>query len=285
VPYNAGGGTDASTRAVAKQLAVVWGQPVIVENAPGADGLIGTRKVIDAKPDGHTLLVQIPSLTMIKYTPALKGIDPVAQLAPITVMSQSPSVTVVNAKVPGKTLAEVVQYCKTANPPCSIGTTENLARIFAKILADQGGIKELIVANYKGGGGMISDLLSNNVNMSFMGLASSLPHYKAGTVKILAVNDRKRASFLPEVPTVAEAGFPEIRSVSWFGLFAPKGTAQPVIDGVAAAVRESIKDPAVLKAFAAVGAEPVGNTPKEFAALVREESERNGALVKRYPMD
>lgn len=285
VPYNAGGGTDASTRAVAKQLGVLWNQSVIVENAPGADGVIGTRRVIDAKPDGYTLLVQIPSLMLIKHTPALKGFNPVPHLEPITVMSRSPAIVVTSAKTPGKTMGEWTQYCKNAEPPCSSGTTENFARLASRMLAADVGMKDLIVVNYKGGGGMIADLLSNQVNMGFMGLAAALPHYKAGTLKILAVMDTKRTPIVPEVPTTAEAGFPGYLSVSWFGLFAPKGTPSLVVESVAAAVREAVKDPSVIKAFASAGAEPVGNSPQQFAATVREEEERMAAWVKRFPLE
>lgn len=285
VPYNAGGGTDAAARAVSKRLSELWGQPVIVENVPGADGLIGTRKVVEAKPDGITLLVQVPSLTMIKHMPNTKGIDPLPQLEPVTSLSQSPSVTVVNAKVPGRNFGEVIQHCKKANPPCSSGTTEIMARIFSRALQDQAALNELIVVNYKGGGGLINDLLSNNVNMSFMGLASSLPHHKAGTVRIVAVNDTKRSALLPDVPTSAEVGYPDIRSVSWFGVFAPKGTPPAVVEGIAAAVREANKDAGVLKAYSAAGAEPVGSSPKDFAAQVRDDAARNEALVKRYPLE
>lgn len=284
VPYNAGGGTDASARAVAKQLSVIWNQPVVIENAAGADGLIGTRRVIDAKPDGYTLLVQIPSLALIKHQPALKGFDPLPHLEPITAMSKSQAIVVTNAQVPGKTMAELARYCKTARQPCSSGTTENIARIASRMLASDIPAPDLIVVNYKGGGGMIADLLSNQVNMSFMGLAAALPHYHAGKLKILAVMDKQRSPFAPEVPTTAEAGFPEYLSVSWFGLFAPKGTPSPVIEGVAAAVRQAVRDKGIVDAFASVGAEPVANTPQEFAAMVRAEEVRLDDWVRRYPL-
>lgn len=284
VPYNAGGGTDASARAVAKQLSVVWNQPVVVENAPGADGLIGTRRVIDARPDGYTLLVQIPSLALIKYQPALKGYDPLPHLEPVTVMSKSPAIVVSNAQVPGKTMGELARHCKSAQPPCSSGTTENIARIASRMLASDIQAPDLIVVNYKGGGGMIADLLSNQVNMSFMGLAAALPHYKAGKLNILAVMDKQRTPFAPEVPTTAEAGFPDYLSVTWFGLFAPKGTPAPVVEGIAAAVREAVRDKAIVDAFASAGAEPVANSPQEFAELVRAEEVRLGNWVKRFPL-
>ena len=285
VPYSPGGGTDAQSRAVARQLQALWGQPVIVDNSAGADGLIGTRKVIDARPDGHTLLVQIPSITLIRHTPAFKGIDPLSQLIPVSAFSAVPGVVVASAGVPGRTLAEVVRHCKAAPQPCSFGTTENSARLQARMLAAEAGIGNLIVVNYKGGGQLVTDLVANNVNLSFMGITAALPHHRSGALKILATFGARRSSVLPDVPTIAEAGFPDLTGVTWYGLFAPRGTPPAVVQGTAAAVREAVGDESVLKAFAAIGAGAVGSTPAEFAAQVREEVMRMGDLAKRFPLE
>ncbi len=285
VPYSAGGGTDATARAVSKQLGVLWGQPVVVENMPGADGLIGTRRVMEAKPDGYTLLLQVPAIVVTKYTPGLKGIDPLARLDPLTAVSQSPAAIVASARLPVRTFAEFIAYCKTAAQPCSLASGESLARISARQLAAEAGIPNLIVVNYRGTGAIVTDLISNNVNMAFTGITAALPHYRAGTLKIFATQGRQRAAVLPEVPTTAEAGFPQFQSVTWFGLFAPKGTPAAVANGIVAALREAVKDADVQKTIAAAGAEPVVNSPAEFAAQVREESERLGALVKTYPLE
>ncbi|WP_432729879.1 Bug family tripartite tricarboxylate transporter substrate binding protein [Variovorax sp. W6] len=285
VPYSAGGGTDATARAISKQLGVIWKQPVVVENMPGADGLIGTRRVMEAKPDGYTLLLQVPSIVVTKYTPGLKGIDPLARLEPVTAVSQSPAAVVASAKLPVKTFGEFVQYCKTAAQPCSLGTGESLARISAKQLAAEAGLPNLIVVNYRGTGAIVTDMIANNVNMAFTGITAALPHYKAGTLKILATQGQKRAAALPEVPTTAEAGYPQFQSVTWFGLFAPKGTPPAVTQGIVTALREAVKDTDVQKTIASAGAEPVVNAPAAFAAQVREESERMAALVKLYPLE
>lgn len=285
VPYAAGGGTDTTARAVAKQLTVLWGQPVVVENLPGADGLIGTRKVMDAAPDGLTLLFQVPAIVVTRYMPGLKGIDPLAKLDPVTAVSQSPAAIVVSAKLPVKTFVEFLQYCKTAPQPCSLATGEALARIYGKQLAAEAGLPNLIIVNYRGTSAMVTDMIANNVNMGFTGITAALPHYKAGTLKILATQDDKRAAALPEVPTTAEAGFPQFRSVTWYGMFAPKGTPPAVTLGIVAALREAVKDPNVQATITAAGAEPVVNSPAAFAAQVQAESERWAALVKRYPFD
>lgn len=285
VPYAPGGGTDAQARAVARQLQAMWGQPVVVDNTAGADGLIGTRKVIDARPDGHTLLVQIPSLTLIRHTPAFKGIDPLGQLVPVSEFSSLPGVFVVNARLPVKSLAELVRHCKAAEPPCSVGTTENAARMQARQFGAETGLDNLVVANYKGGGQLVTDLVANNVNVGIMGQTAVLQQHKAGALRIVATMGRRRSPALPDVPTVAEAGFPDFTADTWYGVFAPRGTPAPVVDGIAAAVREAVKDEAVKKAFAAIGSEPVGSTPAEFAAQVREESGRMAGLAKRFPIE
>ena len=285
VPYSAGGGTDATARAVARQLGVIWQQPVVIENMPGADGLIGSRRVMDAKPDGYTLLLQVPAIVLTRYTPGLKGIDPLAQLVPVTAVSQSPAAIVASGKLPVKTLAELFQYCKAAPQPCSIGSGETLARVSAKQIAAEVPLPGLITVNYRGTGAIVTDMIANNVNFAFTGITAATPHHKAGTLRILATQGKKRAASLPDVPTTAEAGFPQFQSVTWYGLFAPKGTPAAVQEGIVSALREAVKDPEVQKTIAAAGAEPVVNTPAEFGAQVREESERLGALVKRYPLE
>jgi tripartite-type tricarboxylate transporter receptor subunit TctC len=285
VPYAAGGGTDTTARAVSKQLGVIWNQPVVVENLPGADGLIGSRRVMDAKPDGYTLLLQVPAIVVTKYTPGLKGIDPLARLEPVTAVAQSPAAIVASAKLPVKTLPELIQHCRTRREPCSLATGESSARINAKQLAAEAAVPNLITVNYRGTGAIVSDMIANNVDFAFTGITAALPHHKAGTLRILATQGPSRAAVLPEVPTTAEAGFPQFRSVTWFGLFAPKGTPAPVTAGIVAALREAVKDAEVQKTIAAAGAEPVVNAPAAFAAQVRDESERLGALVKRYPLE
>lgn len=285
VPYAAGGGTDATARAVSKQLAQILGQPVVVENLPGADGLIGTRKVMEARPDGYTLLLQTPAITVTSHLPGLKGIDPLAKLLPLTAISQSPAAIVASAKLPVSTLTDLVRYCRTAAQPCSLGSGESLARVFGKQLAAEAGLPNLIVVNYRGIGPIVTDLIANNVNLSFTGITAALPHYKAGTLRILATQGRTRAAALPDVPTTTEAGFPQFLSVTWYGLFAPKGTPAAVAEGVVLALREGVKDSEVRRIIAAAGAEPVVNTPREFTAQVEEDRARIESLIRKYPLE
>lgn len=285
VPYAPGGGTDATARAVAKQLSLLWKHPVVVENVPGADGLIGTRRVIAARPDGHTLLFQVPAVVLARYTPGLKGGDPLEQLTPVTAVAEAPAAIVASARLPVNTLPELFQYCKTANPACSIASGEMLAKVRAQQIAAEVPLPDLVTVNYRGTSAIVTDMIANNVNFAFTGLAAALPQHRAGKLRILATQGPARAAALPEVPTTAEAGYPQFRSVTWFGLFAPKGTPEPIQQGIVAALREAVKDDDVRQTIAAVGAEPVVNDPAAFAAQVREESEQLGALVKRYPLE
>lgn len=285
VPYAPGGGTDATARAVAKQLSLLWKHPVVVENVPGADGLIGTRRVIAAKPDGHTLLLQVPSVVLARYTPGLKGGDPLEQLTPVTAVSQAPAAIVASARLPVNTLAELFQYCKTAAQPCSMASGEMLAKVRAQQVAAEVPLPDLVTVNYRGTSAIVTDMIANNVNFAFTGIAAALPQHKAGKLKILATQGRKRAAALPDVPTTAEAGYPQFQSVTWFGLFAPKGTPERVQQSIVAALREAVKDADVLQTIAAAGSEPVVNDPAAFAAEVGAESEYLGDLVKRYPLE
>lgn len=284
VPYVAGGGTDTTARATAKLLSEQWGQPVIVENVPGADGLIGTRRVNESKPDGHTLLLQTPAIVLTKHAPAFKGADPLARLVPVTNIAQSPGVIVANGKFPATTLPELISYCKAAPQPCSMGTGENVAKLFGRQLQAEA-IPNLIVVNYKGTAAIITDMIANNVNFAVTGVASALPHQKSGTLKIVASQGMNRSSGAPEVRTVIETGLPQYEYTTWFGLFATKDTPPAVTQGIYAAVREAMRSPELQKAIAAAGAEPLVNTPEEFAAQVRKEDERFTALAKRFPLD
>lgn len=284
VPYVPGGGTDTTARATAKLLAQIWGQPVVVENVPGADGLIGGRRVIEAKADGHTLLLQTPAIVLTKHAPSFRGPDPLAGLQPVTNIAYSPGVIVANGKIPASTLPELVAWCKAAPTPCSMGTGENVAKLFGRQMQAEV-LPNLIVVNYKGTAAIISDMIANNVNFAVTGITAALPHQKAGTLKIVASQGTQRAPAAPEVRTVTETGMPQYEYTTWFGLFAPKDTPPAVAQGIYAAVKEAMRHPDLQKAIAGAGAIPLVNTPAEFAAQVRKEDERFTGLAKRFPLE
>jgi tripartite-type tricarboxylate transporter receptor subunit TctC len=282
VPYSPGGGVDTLARLAAKELSRIYGQSVVVENNPGADGLIGSRKVAEAKPDGHSLLIQIPSLTLNAHLPGFKGIDPATQLMPISVVATLYGVIVAHPAVPGNSLAEVFAACKNAPQPCSFGTTEAVARLQGQKIAQD--VPNLVMVNYKGGGQLTPDLLGNNVNMAFMGYTAVIPHVKAGRVKVIATVGPRRLPVLPDAPTTRESGYPQLESETWYGLFAPPGTPQPIIDSIAMAVRESTKAEDFQKGVANLGGILGGNTPTDFAEMVKVAMDRHATLVKQFPI-
>lgn len=285
VPYTPGGGTDTVARAVSRQLGIIWSQPVVVENMPGADGLIGTRRVMDAQADGTTLLLQVPAIVLTRYTPGLKGIDPLQRLQPVSAVAQASNAIVVSGKLPVRTVAEFVAYCQQPVQRCSLGTTDNQSRLLSRQFIAEAKLPDAVAVNYRGTSAVVADLIASNVSLSFTGIAAALPHARAGTLRFLATTGDKRAAVLPDVPTVKEAGFGQYRSVNWFGVFAPAGVPASVQQAIVAALREAVKDADVQKTITAAGAEPLVNSPAEFAAQVREEGERLGSLTKRYPLE
>lgn len=283
VPYSPGGGVDAMARQVARELQTQWGQTVLIENVAGAGGLLGTRRVLDAAPDGHTLLVQIPSLLVIRHTPMYKGVDPASRLLPVSAYALTAGVYAAHPGIPGKSFAELKRHCNSAPKPCSFGTTENIARVRLKMLEAE--IPSMIVVNYKGGGQLVNDLLGGNVDVGMMGYTAIAPHVKSGAVKVLMSTGASRSPILPDVQTTVEAGLPHLVSETWYGLFAPMGTPPEVVRSIAAAVREAVKSEATRTLFASLASTVLSTTPEEFATLVHAEDLRLAALVKKYPLD
>lgn len=285
VPYAAGGGTDATARAVARRLGERWQQPVLVENLGGADGLIGTRRVIEAKPDGHTLLLQVPSLLLMKYQAGLKGVDPASRLEPVSALAMSPAAVVVSGKLPIHSLKELVDYCRRPDAACSAGSGENSSKLRARLFADHWGLKDMPVVSYRGTSPIISDLVAGSLTVAFTGLTAALPLHRSGKLRIIATNGDTRASALPDVPTSAEAGWPDSYSVTWYGVFAPKGTPQPIINAIATALREAGKSPDVQQAIALAGADPRFSTPADFSAQIRRDNALLSARAAKYPLE
>lgn len=285
VPYAPGGGTDTTARAIARSLATVWKQPVVVENIPGADGLIGSRRAMESRPDGHTLILQVPSVALVKYQPSLNGVDPFAHLAPITAVADTPPAFVSTSQVPATTLDELIAYCKTAPKPCVFGTGERSAKLMASKFAKETGLTNLIVVNYRGTAAIVPDLISGNVTVAYTGITAALPHHKNGSVRILSTVAPKRAPMLPDVPTIREAGLPSFEAVTWYGLFAAKDTPSVITHAIADAVRLAGQDTDVRRTLETAGAVPVMNTPEDFAQQVEFQRKRYGDLAREFPLE
>jgi tripartite-type tricarboxylate transporter receptor subunit TctC len=282
VPFPAGGSADLMPRAVAEKLAEKWGQPVIVENRPGAAGNIGADAVFRAEPDGYTLLSSPPPPLVINKSlyPKL-SYDP-AQLVPVTVIGAIPNVLLVNAaNVGANSVAEFIELAKK-NPgkfnyaSQGSGTTSHLTAELFKSMA--GGL-QITHIPYKGTAPALTDLLGGQVDMMCDNLGVSLPHVRSGKLKALAVASKARFRELPDVPALAET-LPGFESIAWFGIVAPPRTPGAIVDKVAAGVRDALKLPDVQKRLADLSAEPMGLTPAETAAFMRQEVERWATVIR-----
>ena len=281
VPFPAGGSADLMPRVVGEKLAEKWGQPVIVENRPGAAGNIGAEAVFRAEPDGYTLLSSPPPpLVINKLIYPKLAYDP-AQFTPVTVIGAIPNVLLVHPQTGVNTVQEFIALVK-ANPgkfnyaSQGSGTTSHLTTELFKTMA--GGLAITHIP-YKGTAPALADLLGGQVDLMFDNLGVSLPHVKSGKLRALAVASRGRFRGLPEVPAMSEVlkGF---ESVAWFGIVAPPRTPDVVAQKVAAGVQEALKLPDVQKRLADLSAEPMGLGPADTATFMKQEVERWGAVVR-----
>jgi tripartite-type tricarboxylate transporter receptor subunit TctC len=281
VPFPPGGSADLMPRVVAEKLAQKWGQPVIVENRPGAAGNIGADVVYRAEPDGYTLLSAPPPPLVINRLLYQKLSYDSSQFVPITVIGAIPNVLLVHPKTNVNSVQEFIALAR-ANPgklnyaSQGSGTTSHLTAELFKSMA--GGLNITHVP-YKGSAPALTDLLAGQVEMMCDNLGVSLPHVRSGKLKALAVASAKRVKALPEVPTLAET-LPGFEAVAWFGIVAPPKTPSAIAEKVAAGVQDALKLPDVQKRLSELSAEPMGLTPAAAAAYMKQETERWAAVIK-----
>jgi len=273
VPYTAGGGSDNISRAMARSLAEQWGQPVIVENKPGADGLIATNQVIRSAPDGYTLLVSVAAIAMLKHTNKSLTEDPLSKLAPVTMMAEGPMAFVVKGGTDIQNVSDFKNYCSSATANCSWASGDPGTLMVGTGIMSSLGLKEKATnVRYSGTAVSVSDLSGGHVTSLVTGTAAVLSPHRAGKLKILAVSSDKRIPELAEVPTFAEAGIKDAMFVTnWYGVFAPAGTPEPIREKIAAGFNKAAQSPDVLKALKPLLLNPVGNTPQEFAAQIAND--------------
>jgi len=281
VGYPPGGATDVMARVVAEKMTQAWGQPVVVENKPGAGSNIATEQVVRAAPDGYTLLLEtIANATNMSVYRNLRY-DSMRDLAPIVQLMSSPSVLVVSPKLPIKDVKSLIELAK-AKPgqvtyaSSGVGGSPHLAGAMLELRA---GVDMLHVP-YKGAGPALNDVVGGTVNAGFKTLLGALPAIQSGQLRPLAVAYPSRLPELPDVPTMAEAGVPDFVVSSWNGLAAPAGTPQPVIDKINKLVNEILAMPDVKQKMSSLGAQPGGGTPQEFADYVKAETEKWREVVQ-----
>ena len=281
VPFPAGGTTDVLARALAERLSPPIGQPVIVENKPGAGATIGADYVAKAKADGHTLLIGAVHHTIASSVYKKLPYDFQKGFEPVTVIAMVPNVLVVNARTPAKNVNELVALIKAKPAEASYGSNGNgtAQHLIGTQFQQQTGTR-LQHIPYKGSGPLATDLLGGQILMSFDTITPVLPHIKAGKLRPLAVTTAKRSPALPDVPTLQEAGLKDFDIGTWFGVLAPVGTPKPVLDRLSAEATKIIQSPDFRKRMDDIGAQPVGNSPAEMAAQIRSETDKFSVLVK-----
>jgi tripartite-type tricarboxylate transporter receptor subunit TctC len=281
VPFPPGGSADLLPRAVSEKLAARWRQPVIVENRPGAAGNIGADAVFHAEPDGYTLLSAPPPPLVINRLLYQKLSYDSTQFVPITVIGAIPNVLLVAPTLGVNSIRELISLAKS-NPgklnyaSQGSGTTSHLTAELFKSMAGGLDIRHI---PYKGTAPALTDLLGGQVDMMCDNLGVSLPHVRSGKLRALAVASKKRFAALPGVPALAEV-LPGFESLAWFGVVAPPKTSAAIAEKVAAAVAEAIRHPDVLKRLSELSAEPMGLSPAQTGAFMREETERWGAIIR-----
>ncbi len=271
VPFPPGGGADTLARIMSPHLAKAWGQPVVVENKPGASGHIGAEMVAQSPPDGYTLLMASTAALDQKN---VKG------FAPVSLVSASAYVIVANPKVKAGSVKELIAEAKAAPGRLSFGSsgTGAASHLSAELFAAMAGIKLLHVP-YKGTGQAVTDLLAGQIDLMFAPAQTAMPHVQAGKLKALAVTSAKRASTLPNLPTAAESGLPGYEALGWFGLLAPAGTPRAVVEKLSADANAVLALPEVKERLLALGSEPSGNKPDEFAVFIRDDQAKWAKLM------
>ena len=281
VPFAAGGNNDVSGRIVARKLADLLGQPVVVENKTGAGGTIGSAAVATARPDGYTLgfLSSGPVAAAVSLQKSLPY-DPRKDLLPVARVTTSPSVLVVNPAFPAKDLAEFAAYTKqnagkvnygTAGP----GSSPHLAGALFESMAGA----SMVAVAYRGGAPALADLMGGQIQAVFNPILEVMPQVRAGKLRALAVTTQKRSSLLPDVPALAER-YPGYEVLTWNGVFAPPGTPADVVAKLNDAVKKALADPEVVAKLADLGLEVAFSSPAEFGAYVNEQIESFAKLVR-----
>ena len=281
LPFPAGGPTDILGRAIGQKLSEQLGQPVVSDNRPGAGGNLGAEQVAKAPPDGYTLLLSSPSISISPSLYKKLPYDPQKDLAPIPLVAGIPNVLVVHPSVPAKNLREFIQLAKSRPGKLNfgsggMGTTNHLASELLKTIAKI----DMVHVPYKGSNQAMVALLSGEVDMVVIAVSPAIPQIEAGKVKPLAVLNEKRVPTLPNVPTSKEAGVDNFVVSVWYGILAPGGTPRELVARLNAELGKVAAAPEVKERLAQAGVEPLHSTPERFASFIASEKTRYATVIR-----
>jgi len=282
VPFPPGGSLDVVARAIGQKLTEAWGQPVVIDNRPGAGGNIGADLVAKSAPDGYTILEGALSTHAVNVSLYRKmPYDPIKDFAPITLVATTPNVLVLSPTLPVNSVSELVAYAKAHPRALSFGSGSNgsAGHLAGELFKAEAGV-DMVHIPYKGGAPALQALLAGDTQLMFDNLANSTPQLKAGRLKALAVTTATRSALIPELPTLAETGLPGFDIYTWWGFMAPAGTPKEIIAKWNAEVTRILATPEMKAFFAQQGAEPAPTTPEQFAALIRSEIPKYAKIVK-----
>jgi len=281
IAFPPGGTSDFVGRIVAAKLSEFLGQPVVVENKPGATGLIGTQAVQQAAPDGYTILLAPSDFTLVAGLQAKPPYDPVKDFAAIGLLINYPHVLVAAPEVPASNAKELIALAKAKPGQLNYASGGNGSsnHISGAAFAYAAGI-DLTHVPYKGNGPAITDLLANRVQLLFTSIGPVEAHLKSGKLKAVAITGPKRLAALPDVPTVSENALPGYEFMTWYGLAAPAGTPKPIVDRLNADLRKTMASPEVREKLANIGGDLTVNSPEEFSAMIGKEVGRWQKLAR-----
>jgi tripartite-type tricarboxylate transporter receptor subunit TctC len=281
-PYGAGGSADQRSRQLGRLMSDALGQPIVVDNKPGAGGNIGTELIAKAKPDGYTIgMGNFAPLSVNKALFKKLGYDPLTDLTPIMLIERGPLVLMVRNDSPYRSVADVVKAAKAAPGKLAyasggIGGTHHLS---GSLFEHAAGI-DMIHAAYKSGSAGQTDLMGGQVQMMFEQMYAAMPSIKGGKLRPLGITSKTRSPLIPDVPTMAEAGYPQVEILNWQGLIGPKGLPAEIVNLLNATANKALQDPATRKIMLEQGNEIAGGTPEQFAAFIRSEAPRWAKVVK-----
>ncbi len=280
VPFPAGGTVDVAMRVVSVRLGEVLGQPVVIDNRPGANGIIGGDIVAKAPPDGHTLFAVSSTHVINPATTASMPFDPVKDFSQVTILGTLPLVIAAGAEQPFRTLPEMIAYAKARPGQLALGYTDNSTLLFGEMFKAAADL-DIRMVPYKGGAPMLTDMMGGHIQLGATGAGSAYPHYKGGKIRVLAVSEPRRTPSMADVPTIAESGVPGFNVQVWIALMGPAGMQPAIVNRLNAELVKILAEPAIAARLAELGTVAKGSSPAEAAQTLRADADMWSAAAKK----